>query len=119
MKPERPSPPRRKENPGLYRRMQEPIPVAEAEKRVETFWEEVYKLREACHLMDVHIIFKVKVIFEDGHEGDVISDMHVGSELECEPMTAWAYGQQAARRQARLAEIVASAQSIKKRKNRE
>jgi hypothetical protein len=106
------------ENPKLYRKMLEPVPMAEAEENVKQFWEEVYALREKYRIADVHVICKLFVLAEDGREGAVQVDMHAGSENESEGMTAWAFGRAAAQRQMRIAEIGASSASVKSPKNR-
>ena len=108
-----------KGNPALYRKLQEPLPVAEAQANLERFWEGVYALRESCHLADVHLIVRTSVVYEEGHEADPMMDGHIGNSMLGESMTAWSFGRQSAQRQASIAAAVNDAvRAIKQPKDR-
>jgi hypothetical protein len=91
---------------GNYRKLMEPIPVADAEKHIENFFRELYDLRNKHGIADVYAVVKLFTANDDGAEGEVFSALHCGSELEREPMVAWALGYEQSQRQARIANMI-------------
>lgn len=102
--------------PDNYRKLCEPFASpAEAEKALTAFWEEFYELRNKHRIADAHVICRVPVLSETG-EGIVRVNMHAGDEMLGEEMTAFAFGQEGARRQSRIASMFDG--SIKTKKPR-
>ena len=100
-------------DPGLYHRMCEPFPTEDAANAaMAEFWKELRSLREKHHMADVHVTVRVVL---PGGEGMV--SMHCGSQVYEEPMTAWAFGQAQARRQASVMDLVSSSKALRKPKN--
>ena len=104
--------------PDRYRTFCAPMAPDEANEKLSAFADDVYELRNKHGIRDVHIILGVTVSCEDGEEGDVMSSAHFGSSLVAESMTAWAFGQEAAKRQETISKLVASSASIKTPRNR-
>ncbi len=96
-------------NPGGYRALSEPFEnFAAANEAINDFFKDVRDLRAKHRLADVYIILRGSALGEDGDEGDWIISQHHGSSLNCESMTAWAFGQEATRRQESIAKVVAA-----------
>jgi hypothetical protein len=92
-------------DPGGYRELSKPFETfTAANEAINAFFKDVRELRKKHKLPDVYIILKGTAYREDAaddeeSEGDWIISQHHGSSLNCEAMCAWAYGQEAAKRQ--------------------
>ena len=76
----------------LYRRRElcAPVPIADAEKRMNEFFDAFYELRKKFGVPDALVIAKLNVLQESGEEGYVMVKMHAGSQLEY--VRAWRHG---------------------------
>lgn len=102
-----------KADPATYRKLSEPFESADAaQKAIEAFAEELAQLRKKHHLPNVTVVLKVNVITSDGEEGEIQTYAHLGDWIEAEPMLAWAFGQQQARRQESIAALLKSGVKI-------
>lgn len=105
------------DDPGNYRKLLEPVPQAEMEKRCQAFMEELYQLRNKHGIQDVHCIVCATVLGEsDGLEGTVMLNCHFGDTMFAESMTAWALGQEQAKRQEAIAALLTRGGGISKGK---
>jgi hypothetical protein len=101
-------------DPGNYRKLSEPVSLEDAEKRLSAFWTELYDLRNKHGIQDAYTVVMLTVATEDGDDETVFTSMHCGNELNREPMTAWALGQEQANRQERIIKLMSSKTAIKK-----
>lgn len=91
--------------PETYRELCKPFTDAdEAEKSLEAFFDELYELRCKHHITDVHVIVRMPIA-----DSAVMTSFHLGNELLCEPMTAWAFGYEQSQRQSRINKIISDA----------
>lgn len=103
-------------DPGNYRKLCEPMTQAKAEEACGNFFREFYELRNKHGIPDAYAIVKLWVQAEgsDG-EGEIMTSMHAGSELNREGMVAWALGLEQSQRQQRIVDLMARHPSIKLR----
>ncbi len=100
--------------PDRYRRLSEPFESAEAiDAALAGFHKELEALREKYKIPDVYVIISANGLTEDGVEGAFTTTLQFGSEERAESLTAYAYGLASARRQERIAKMLAK--SIKLR----
>lgn len=92
-------------DPANYRRLCEPITQADANKRVGEFLEELYTLRNKYGIRDVFIVTELTIKNEDGQEGELMAIAHFGNHARREPMAAYAFGAEQARRELTIAAV--------------
>ena len=92
--------------------------MAQAELAVKEFWTGLYDLRNKTGICNVYAVLQLIVADETGQEGEIFTSMHCGNEMMREPMTAWAFGQEQAKRQEKIAELLRQKSSVKKSINK-
>lgn len=98
-----------------YRELCEPfLTVGDADLAVSGFFAELQELRKKWRLADVYSIIRVAVADADG--GIAMTTTHLGDSMFAESMTAWAFGQEQARRQEAIARLVGNPVSHKRGK---
>jgi hypothetical protein len=102
-------------DPSNYRKMCEPMSQADAEKACAAFFREFYELRNKYGIADAYVIIKmfVKDNTDGEKEGEIITSMHAGSELNREGMVAWAHGLEQSERQQRILALMSRHPSVK------
>lgn len=100
-------------DPANYREMSRPFASAEeAEAALAAFWDGLYELRNKCRLGDVLTVVGVNAITTDG-EGRMIAILHAGDQSNAEGLAAYAFGQEQARRQERISELLTKATVVR------
>jgi len=113
----------KKRNPGLYRKLSEPIENEIVfDRALGMFFDELGELREKWGLRDVHVIVEATVHVPnesggDPDEGIVMSSMHFGDASRAEAMAAYSYGREVKVRQQTMSLVLSGARM--ERKNRE
>lgn len=95
-----------KRDPGNYRDLSEPRPIADTQKSLEEFWEEFYELRNKHRLADVAMVVSTPCIYESGEEGDCSVMLQAGDIDKAESLFAMGYGQAVGRRQERIGKLL-------------
>lgn len=88
-------------DPDNYHALNQAVEMAEAEKRLEAFWDDFYELRNKHKIPDVYVIFRIPVV----GTGDIFTSHAAGCTLYNEPMTAWAFGREQSDRQHAIAAL--------------
>lgn len=105
-----------KPNPSLFREMAKPYSnLAEAEKEISAFFEGIEQLREKHHIETAYVILRNTAMDEEGREIEFHSTFSLGNQLLAESLCAYAFGTEQARRQERIAAILASSGTVKQR----
>lgn len=95
-------------DPANYRKMADPFSsIEDASDAIDSFWRELYELRNKHRIRDVHLILECDVVRNDGSEGTTILSGHIGDENKAEIMVGFAFGQVQADRQDRVAKTMA------------
>jgi len=90
-----------------------------ANERVVKFCDELYELRNKYKIRDLLFVMRFSAIREDGMEAEATLTNHYGAAENMEGIAAYAYGELASRRQARIQdELDSSPSAIKKPKGR-
>jgi hypothetical protein len=102
-------------NEARYRDLSKPFESAGAfSAAVDAFYQELGELRVKYKIPDVYLIIEARALNAEGEEGQYFTALHYGDSSKMENMTAWAFGQEQATRQALTARILASASVLKK-----
>lgn len=105
-----------KNDPGLYRELSKPMPLAEAEQASGAFFEELYELRKKHRIKDLAFVLEINVELEDGQEAPLVMQAHFGSEAKAAPLLAFGLGQAEERAKQEILRLRADgAERMKKR----
>lgn len=100
--------------PARYRQLSEPFESAEAiDVALEGFHREMGELRAKYKFPDVYVIVAANGLTAEGVEGAFTTTLHFGSDEHAEPLTAYAYGLESARRQERIAKMLAKSMKLR------
>lgn len=90
-----------------YERCRAPFETAEeANAALEAFWSEFYELRNKHRISDVLVTFQMQVRQESGQVSTLFGSLMAGSQLNQEPLAAWALGKAQADRQEMIGRMI-------------
>ncbi len=96
-----------KSDPKLFREMSEPFESAsEADAAINAFFDELGELRKRHGFPNVYVIVGGSIVADSGDEHEFVSTLHYGNGLQAEPLTAYAFGKEQARREQAIADAV-------------
>lgn len=96
-------------NAALYRRMSEPLPVAEREAKCKAFEDDLKALREKYSIQDLYVVAVLPTDYGQGGEGTINLVLHCGDSARRESIAAWAYGHEQGERQKTIGFVMSEA----------
>jgi NH3-dependent NAD+ synthetase len=91
-----------------YAKLMQPLARGKASANIDAFFDAVGALREKYHMLECLVVVKLNVEYSDKQIGEAVTSAHFGSQLEAEPLAAYALGNARARVREHINKLVAN-----------